>query len=206
MDAAYRDGPWPFGTASTRTKTRQQHAILTAPKRIVPDSHGRATDPHADPHERDTDKQEPTRTCTTTTRTNTASIRTKPDLSRTDNNLYKSRLIFGDSIIQQITKRRIQEIFRGGAQQGRCDRHMDRQTHRGHEDNGLHTDNVRRCASRQIQPHRNATAIGRRTAGRSSTHQDRALVPQRILQVCIADLLGDGAMCDPKDSGFCPRC
>ncbi|KAH3774132.1 hypothetical protein DPMN_175506 [Dreissena polymorpha] len=61
-------------------------------------------------------------------------------------------------------------------------------------------DNVRRCASRQIKPHRNATAIGRRTAGRSSTHQDRALVPQQILQVCIADLLGDGAVCDPKDS------
>ncbi|KAH3799834.1 hypothetical protein DPMN_087650 [Dreissena polymorpha] len=85
-------------------QTRQQHAINTAPTRNVPDMHDRATDLHV----RDTDKHGrtrhlhgPSRTLSTTTRTNKISIRTKSDLRRIDNNLYKSRLIFGDSIIQQ---------------------------------------------------------------------------------------------------------
>ena len=64
----------------------------------------------------------------------------------------------------------------------------------GHEDYGMLIvvlqgaieDNVHRFASRPIQPHSNATAIGRQTARRcSSTHlafQDRTLIPQQILQ------------------------
>ncbi|KAH3699450.1 hypothetical protein DPMN_074405 [Dreissena polymorpha] len=69
-----------------------QHAINTTPTPIVPDSNCIATDLH----DRDTDKHGPTRHLHelfwtyTTTRTNTASIRTKPDLHRTDNNLYKT--------------------------------------------------------------------------------------------------------------------
>ncbi|KAH3895826.1 hypothetical protein DPMN_019993 [Dreissena polymorpha] len=90
-------------TQHPNVQTRQQHAVITSPTRTVPDSHGRATDLH----DIDTDEHGPTMHLhgpgiyMSPTRTSTASIRTKHDLRPTDKNLYKSRLMSGDSIIMQ---------------------------------------------------------------------------------------------------------
>ncbi|KAH3804064.1 hypothetical protein DPMN_132342 [Dreissena polymorpha] len=80
-------------TRHQHDQTRQRQAINTAPTRIVPDCHGRATDLHG----RDTNKHGSTRhkhgpswTYTLTQRTTTALIRTKPDWRRTDNNFHNN--------------------------------------------------------------------------------------------------------------------
>ncbi|KAH3820054.1 hypothetical protein DPMN_121798 [Dreissena polymorpha] len=94
----------PMTTRHPHGPSWQKHTIHTSLTRTVPNCYDRGTGLHG----RDTDKQGPTRhlhgpsrTYTTATRTNTAAIRTKHDLPLTDNNLYKRRFIFGDSIILQ---------------------------------------------------------------------------------------------------------
>ncbi|KAH3710497.1 hypothetical protein DPMN_069981 [Dreissena polymorpha] len=110
--ARYPLGPTRTNTdspGSNKQSTRRPHGqsrTNTAEIRIAPDKHGPTRYLHV-----------PTRTYTTTPRINTASIRT-----RTKTNLYKSMLIFGDSINSAVwlghwlvhalhTYRRVQYLF-----------------------------------------------------------------------------------------------